>query len=103
MRAFLVSDNHDTVVGLRLAGIPGVIVHGPEETTEAVLDALKVPELGLLVVTEKAAAAAPEIVGHLRERGELPLVVVIPDRHGTSRDSDYLTRYVRDAIGVKLG
>jgi len=39
----------------------------------------------------------------LRERGELPLVVEIPDRHGTSRPQDFLTAYVRDAIGVNLG
>jgi V/A-type H+-transporting ATPase subunit F len=103
MRTFLVSDNHDTVVGLRLAGIPGVIVHEQDEVASAIQDALDFPDLGLLVVTEKVARTAPDLIARLRERGELPLVVVIPDRHGTERDPDYLTQYVRDAIGVKLG
>jgi len=48
------------------------------------------------------AAWVPEDVRRLRESGELPLVVEIPDRHGTSRGQDFLTRYVRDAIGVKM-
>lgn len=102
MRAFLVSDNHDTQVEMRLAGIQGSVVHGPEETLRAMQEALQMPDLGILVVTEKAAALIPDLMQKLRERGELPLVVEIPDRHGTQRGPDFLTRYVRDAIGVKM-
>ena len=36
MHAFLVSDNHDTLVLLRLAGIAGVIAHGADETRSAI-------------------------------------------------------------------
>ena len=102
MHAFLVSDNHDTQVEMRLAGIQGVVVHGPEGTRQAMEEALALPDLGILVVTEKAAALVPDLMQRLRERGELPLVVEIPDRHGTQRGPDFLTRYVRDAIGVKM-
>ena len=35
-------------------------------------------------------------------RGHRPLVVEIPDRHSTGRASDSITRYIREAIGVKL-
>lgn len=102
MRAWLVSDNHDTVVGMRLAGVSGVLVHGREETERAIREALGMEGLGVLLVTEKAAAIIPDVVQSLRERGELPLLVEIPDRHGTSRGTDFLTRYVREAIGVKM-
>ena len=58
----------------------------------------------LFVPAADAAEAAliPDLMQKLRERGELPLVVEIPDRHGTQRGPDFLTRYVRDAIGVKM-
>ncbi|MCF7936295.1 MAG: V-type ATP synthase subunit F [Synergistales bacterium] len=103
MRAFLVSDNHDSLVALRLAGVRGRIAHGAEETERAVREALGQGDLGILVLTEKAAAAVPGLVRRLRERGELPLLVEIPDRHGSTRDKDFLTRYLREAIGVNLG
>ena len=45
---------------------------------------------------------AEEIIQQLRERGDLPLVVEIPDRFGTKRGPDFLTRYVQEAIGVKM-
>ena len=103
MRGFLVSDNHDTLVLLRLAGIPGVVAHGPEETAEAIEDVLSnKTDVGILVMTEKAAAQVPALVKSLRERDEPPLLVEIPDRHGSRRKSDFLTGYIRDAIGVRI-
>ena len=102
MRAFLISDNHDSLVGMRLAGIEGVLVHTPDETYEAVKQALKIRDLAILAITEKAAEMAQDIVQQLRERGDLPLVVEIPDRFGTKRGPDFLTRYVQEAIGVKM-
>lgn len=102
MRAYLISDNHDTQVGLRMAGIEGVVVHGSEETRLAVEEALTHEDISILVVTELAASQIPDMIQNLRERSEAPIVVEIPDRHGTRRDSDFLTKYVRDAIGVKM-
>jgi V/A-type H+-transporting ATPase subunit F len=99
----LVSDNHDTLVGMRLAGIDGVVVHGYDETQNAVESALLMKDVAILAITEKAAGLVPDIIQRMREHGDLPIVVEIPDRHGTKRGSDFLTAYVRDAIGVKLG
>ncbi len=42
------------------------------------------------------------MVKALRKRGETPLLVEIPDRHCSMRQGDFLTRYIRDAIGVKI-
>lgn len=102
MRAFLVSDNHDSLVGMRIAGIPGVLIHGRDETLKAVREVLELDDLGILVLTEKAAAEVPEVVRELRQSDELPIVVEIPDRHGTKRPQDFLTRYLQEAIGVKV-
>jgi len=85
-----------------MAGIGGVVVSGAEDARAALRSSLEQKDLGILLVTEKVAAWVPEDVRRLRESGELPLVVEIPDRHGTSRGQDFLTRYVRDAIGVKM-
>ena len=74
MKAYLVSDNHDSLVGMRLAGIEGTLVHTPEETHDAIREALKIRDLAILAITEKAAEMAEDAVRQLRERGELPLV-----------------------------
>ena len=102
MRAFVISDNHDTLVGMRLAGIEGLIVHGREETSRAVKAALLDESIAILAITEKAAELVQDVMQRVREQGDLPIVVEIPDRHGTKRGPDFLTKYVRDAIGVKM-
>ncbi|GHV34063.1 V-type ATP synthase subunit F [Synergistales bacterium] len=102
MKSFLISDNHDTLVLLRLAGISGVVAHGPSETSKALSDALRIKNLGVLLMTELAAESIPDRVTEMRSSGALPLLVEIPDRHGTRRGADFLTRYIREAIGVKL-
>ena len=51
MKAFLVSDNHDSLVGMRLAGIQGCLVHTSDETFAAIDMALKTPDLALLAIT----------------------------------------------------
>ncbi len=103
MRVWLISDNHDTLVGMRLAGIEGILVNETEEILEAIDAAVSMSDVGILVVTEKISAKIPDVIQRLRENGDLPLVIEIPDRHGTNRGPDFLTRYVRDAIGVKMG
>ncbi|MDR1379491.1 MAG: V-type ATP synthase subunit F [Synergistaceae bacterium] len=102
MKGFLISDNHDTLVLLKLAGIGGVVAHGPVETAEALSSALAMKDLGILLMTERAAENIPEKVKKMRSSGSLPLLVEIPDRHGARRGADFLTRYIREAIGVKV-
>ena len=102
MRGFLISDNHDTQVLLKLAGISGVVAHGREECLKALSFALKTEDLGVLVVTELVASWIPEEINAIRETETLPLLAEIPDRHGTKRGKDFLTRYIHEAIGVKV-
>ena len=46
-------------------------------------------------------AGIESTIAPMKLSGRTPLVVEIPDRHGT-RNKDSITRYIREAIGVKL-
>ena len=102
MRFFLISDNTDTQTGLRLAGVEGVVVHERDAVRAAISTAVDDPGVAVLLITEKLAAIVPEQVDEMRLRLSRPLVVVIPDRHGTGRAPDSITRYIREAIGVRI-
>jgi len=43
-----------------------------------------------------------EQVQELKQTVSRPLIVEIPDRHSESSVSDALTRYVREAVGIKI-
>lgn len=102
MRFWLISDNHDTAMGMRLAGIEGVIVHEPDEVQRALKEAAEQEDIGVLLVTERLVALCPDLVYDIKMNRHRPLIVEIPDRHGDGRSEDSITRYVREAIGVNL-
>ena len=102
MKMFLISDNVDTYTGMRLAGVDGVVVHERDELRKALEDVLTDKSVGIVLLTEKFGREFPDIIDTFRLERKLPLLVEIPDRHGAQNGKDRITRYVRDAIGVKI-
>lgn len=102
MRYFLLSDNSETHNGMRLAGVEGIVLREREEVVQAVEKILRDRSIGILLITEKLAALIPELIYDLKLNRTTPLIVEIPDRHGTGRAPDSITRYVREAIGIKI-
>ena len=85
MRFYLISDNVDTQKGMRLAGIEGIVVHDRNDVLNAIDSCLLDNTLGIILLTEKLAALIPFRLDEMRRKGHLPLIVVVPDRHGTQR------------------
>ena len=102
MKMFLISDNIDTYTGMRLAGVEGVVVHEREELRRALEEAVEHKEYGIILLTEKFGKEFPDIIDDIRLNHRLPLLIEIPDRHGTGRAPDFITSYVNVAIGLKL-
>lgn len=99
---FLISDNVDTLTGMRLSGVEGVVVHGREEVKEALDKVLADKGIGIVLLTEKFGRDFPDLVNRVKLEHKFPLFVEIPDRHGTGRKPDFITAYVNEAIGLKL-
>ncbi len=102
MQMYLISDNHDTLVGMRLAGIDGVVVHTADEVEAAIKKTLDDKEIAIVLITERLVSLCPELIYKIKVDYRRPLLVEIPDRHAEGRTKDSITRYVRDAIGVKI-
>ena len=102
MRYFLITDNVDTRTGMRLAGIESELAATRQEALDAIGRAAADRSVGVLLITEKLARLCPDVLDDLKLNLETPLIVEIPDRHGTGRSADSITRYIREAIGIKL-
>ncbi len=99
---YLISDNVDTYTGMRLAGVKGAVVHERQELLEELNKAIADKEIGIILLTEKFGKEFPDIIDDVRLHRKQPLLVEIPDRHGTGRAPDFITSYVSEAIGLKL-
>ena len=99
---FLISDNVDTYTGMRLAGVDGVVVHVRKELRELLEKVLQDKSIGIVLLTEKFGREFPDILDEFRLERKIPLLIEIPDRHGTGRKKDFITSYITEAIGLKL-
>ena len=51
---------------------------------------------------EKFGREFPDIIDNVKLNYKTPLIIEVPDRHGTGRKPDFITSYVDEAIGLKL-
>lgn len=102
MKLYTLSDNRDTMIGMRLAGIEGELLHTAAEVTEALRRVMADPEIGVVLMTEKLINTCPEAIYRYKLTQKKPLIVEIPDRHGSGDVSQMIGQYVSEAIGVKI-
>jgi V/A-type H+-transporting ATPase subunit F len=102
MKSFLISDNRDTWVGMKLAGINGIIVHDRDNALNAIKSAMKNDEIGILILTERVVDMVTEEVMEYKLKCKTPLIIEIPDRHGSIRGYDAITNYIRNSVGIRI-
>lgn len=87
---------------MRLAGVEGCVVHERQELKESLERTIADRQIGIILLTEKFGREFPDIIDDVKLNRKLPLIVEIPDRHGTGRKPNFITDYVNEAIGIKL-
>lgn len=102
MKFYLISDNVDSLVGMRLVGIEGVVVHDRKTLLDALESAIEDDSIGIILVTTKLVELAPEVISELKLSQPRQIIIEIPDRHLTSDIGEVIDRYVSEAIGIKL-
>lgn len=102
MKMYLISDNADSYIGMRLAGIDGVVVQGRQQFAEEFAKAIDDKDIAVVLLTKKAADYDAELVESTKISRSVPLVVEIPDKYGRGDESNSITKYVRDAIGLNI-
>ena len=102
MKMYLISDNMDTCTVMRLAGVEGSVVSGKDELKAALDRVMADKEIAIVILTEKFGREYPELIDEVRLSRSLPLLIEIPDRHGTRREENFITSYVNEAVGLKI-
>jgi V/A-type H+-transporting ATPase subunit F len=101
MEFYVIADEH-TVTGFNLVGIGGEAVESADEAREALKKAFSSSDIGIIILTEKIAAAVREEVEEYVFGHSFPLIIEVPDRTGPLEGRISIRQMVRSAVGVKV-
>ena len=102
MRMYLLSDNDDTLMGMRMSGVEGVVLHHEDEVRAKLDELLREDDIAVIMITATLMNLIRETVYDIKLHRTKPLLIEIPDRHGNGQTKDSISKYVKDAIGVEM-
>lgn len=101
MKSFLICDDAQTLIGMRLAGVQGVIMTDRDAVLDLVQEKIKDPEIGIIIISKPIMQLAEKEIMALKLKSKYTLIVEIPGSDSTY-DNDYITRHIRESIGIKI-
>lgn len=101
MKSYLICDNEDTLLGMKLAGIEGEILTDRNEILKLIDKLLVDSETGIILITGKIKSLAKDEIMERKLKSKKTLIVEIPSV-GEKYEADFITRYIRESIGIKI-
>lgn len=101
MKTFLIADNSDTLIGLRLAGIDGVVLEEEDDLLKLIKSKIDDEEIGIIMLTKGILDLARDEIMKIKLKTRDTLIIEIPGID-TRLEDDYINRYIRESIGVKF-
>ena len=90
------------VLGFRFAGIEGRIVETPAEALAALKEAARLPDVGMVLLSERIAAGIRRAVDEIRFHESLPLIAEIPGSDGPDESRRSFVKLIREAVGISI-
>ncbi|MCQ2471123.1 MAG: V-type ATP synthase subunit F [Clostridia bacterium] len=101
MKLYLICDNGDTAVGMRLAGVEGVVVSDEASAAEALEAAVKDEEIAVVLMNQSLYSACDSLIKSFRKAHTTPLIIEIPDKNSQSAGNS-LAKYIRETVGISI-
>ena len=101
MQYFVIGDE-DTVLGFGLVGVDGEVVTSRDEAEDLFSRAIQEKEIGIVIITERAADLIRERVDRYVFTEDFPLILEIPDRKGRLEGRPSLREVANSAIGISV-
>ena len=101
MKMFVISDDADTCVGMRLSGVFALLVTDKTQAYKAFKQAQQDPETSIIFITEKIRGFCPETIAEITAAGK-PIIMEIPDSKNAERTIDSASDYLKNTVGISV-
>lgn len=100
MKAYCIG-SEQVVKGFALIGVEGVALSDAGAVEAAVDAALREPDIGLLLITDRLAVPVREKLTNLTFTRRHPLILEIPDEQGPLAERSTVLSLVMEAVGLE--
>lgn len=101
MKSIAISNELNVILGMQLAGIETGYSEDENEIRKLFTNSLEDENNGIVIITEGINELLSDLILSHREKGKLPLIVTIPGEGGL-KDKDFIMKYVKESLGVKI-
>lgn len=101
MKSYLLCDDEDTLLGLKLAGIEGDLFTDRADVIRVIDEKLADPGTGIILITQRIKNLAKDEIMDRKLKSKKTLIVEIPSID-VPYESDFITKYIRESIGIKI-
>lgn len=102
MQFYLLSDNIDTLLGMRLAGVEGALVKTEEELKSSLQEVLENKDIAVLLLTSDLVNMCKEYILNIKLKLKMPLIAEIPGNRNIDEPGSSVFGYIHKATGMNI-
>ncbi|MDK6232778.1 V-type ATP synthase subunit F [Aerococcus sanguinicola] len=102
MKQYVISDNLDSLTGMRLAGIDGVLVQETKDFRPNFDAVIKDKDYGIVMISPALIEANQEIIDEVRFNQATPLIVELQGPKDFQTAENQIAKTIRQAIGISI-
>ena len=101
MKSVVLANQKETIVGLRLAGIKGVLINDVNEVIPKVKALINDPSVGTIMITQNLFIANHKELLEIKLELEEKMIIKIPGFNEEMEES-LIYEHIKDSVGLKL-
>jgi V/A-type H+-transporting ATPase subunit F len=101
MKSVVLANQKETIVGLRLAGIKGILIKDPKEVIPKVKELINDPSVGTIMITQALFKANHEGLLEIKLKLKEKMIIKIPGFNEEMEES-LIYEHIKDSVGLKL-
>lgn len=102
MKAYVICDNLDTLTGLRLVGIEGVMIKKNADFEPAFNKAVANDGIGILYISPSLIESNQDLVNDVRFNRATPLITSVLGANEYQNATNTIAETIQHAIGIQL-
>jgi len=101
MKSIVITNQKDTIVGLRLAGIEGILVKDETEVMAHIDTLIKDDSIATIMITQKLFEENHDAIFEIKLKLKEKMIIKIPGFNEKMQESS-ISDHIRDSVGLKL-